>query len=93
MVGAWQQPSSIPHVILYSRTDCHLCDKAKALLNELYKEYPFTLIEKDVDCEEPTRTAYSDRIPVILVNDHDVIGYPPDEQALRRALKTATART
>lgn len=93
MVGAWEPPPSLPHVVLYSRTDCHLCDKAKALLSELCKESPFTVIEKDVDCEEPARMAYSDRIPVILVNGYDVRGYPPDEKAVRRALKAAAERT
>ncbi len=89
MFGVRTHTPATPDVVLYTRADCPLCDKAKDLLHELHKEVPFNLIERDVDSEEKARASYSDRIPVILVNNHEVTGYPPDEKTVRRAIKNA----
>ena len=47
------------------------------------------LIETDVDSEEKARKYYSDRIPVILVNNREVVGYPPEDKWVKIALKNA----
>ena len=51
MFGVWKRKPAMPDVVLYTRADCPLCDKAKDLLSELQKEFPFNLIETDVDSE------------------------------------------
>lgn len=89
MFGVWKRKPAIPDVVLYTRADCPLCDKAKDLLRELQKEFPFNLIETDVDSEEKARKYYSDRIPVILVNNREVVGYPPEDKWVKIALKNA----
>src|SRR6058998_407080 len=72
MFGVWKRKSSTPDVVIYTKPDCPLCDKAKALLEELSKEFPLNLIEKDVNSEEKARKYYADRVPVILVNGREV---------------------
>lgn len=89
MFGVWKRKPAIPDVVLYTRADCPLCDKAKDLLSELQKEFPFNLIETDVDSEEKARKYYSDHIPVILVNNREVVGYPPEDKWVKIALKNA----
>src|SRR2546425_12448566 len=80
MFGVWKRKPATPDVVIYTKPDCPLCDKAKALLEELSKEFPLNLIEKDVNSEEKARKYYADRVPVILVNDREVAGYPPEEK-------------
>ena len=89
MFGVWKRKPAMPDVVIYTRPDCPLCDKAKDLLGELQKEFPFNLIETDVDSEEKARKYYSDRIPVILVNNREVVGYPPEDKWVKIALKNA----
>lgn len=89
MFGVWKRKPAMPDVVLYTRAGCPLCDKAKDLLSELQKEFPFNLIETDVDSEEKARKYYSDRIPVILVNNREVVGYPPEDKWVKIALKNA----
>jgi glutaredoxin len=89
MFGVWKRKSATPDVILYTSSDCPLCDKAKALLDELHKEFPFNLVEKDVNSEETARKYYADRVPVILVNGREVVGYPPEDKWVKIALKNA----
>lgn len=89
MFGVWKRKPVTPDVVIYTRADCPLCDKAKDLLNELHKEFPFNLIEKDVDSEEKSRKYYADRIPVILINNREVAGYPPEDKWVKIALKNA----
>ena len=89
MFGVWKRKPATPDVVIYTRPDCPLCDKAKDFLESLRPEFPFNLIEKDVDSEEKARKYYSDRIPVILVNDREVAGYPPEEKWVKIALKNA----
>lgn len=89
MFGVWKRKPAIPDVVIYTRPDCPICDKAKDLLNELQKEFSFNLMEKDVDSEEKSRKYYADRIPVILVNNREVVGYPPEDKWVKIALKNA----
>src|SRR2546427_10779177 len=85
----WKPNSTPPDMVIYTKHDCPLCDKAKALHEELSKEFPLNLIEKDVNSEEKARKYYADRVPVILVNGREVAGYPPEEKWVKIALKNA----
>ncbi|MGY6631420.1 MAG: glutaredoxin family protein [Wenzhouxiangella sp.] len=55
-------------LILYSRHDCSLCDKAEALLAEggFSKHYR----KVDIDDDLALLEAYGDRIPVLLNEDN-----------------------
>ena len=89
MFGVWKRQSATPDVVLYTKADCPLCDKAKSLLDELHKEFPFNLVEKDVNSEEKAKKYYADRVPVIIVNGREVVGYPPEDKWVKIALKNA----
>lgn len=87
MFGVWKRKSPVPDVILYTKTDCPLCDEAKALLTEIHETLPFNLIEKDVHSDEKAKKYYADRVPVIVVNGREVVGYPPDAKWVKIAIK------
>jgi glutaredoxin len=52
-----------PHVVLYTRSGCHLCDNALALLRS-YGCHP-TLI--DIDKSPEHRAQFNDCVPVIEI--------------------------
>ncbi len=87
MFGVWKRKSPIPDVVLYSKSNCPLCDDAKALLDELQKTLPFNLIIKDAESDERAKKYYADRVPVIVVNGREVVGYPPEQKWVSIAIK------
>jgi len=87
MFGVWKRKSPIPDVLLYTKADCPLCDEAKALLDELHETLPFNLILKDATSDEKSKKYYADRVPVIIVNGREVVGYPPEKKWVSIAIK------
>jgi len=52
-------------VTLFSRTDCHLCEEARANLDSLQMEYPHTLKIIDVDSDPELKNAYQTQVPIV----------------------------
>jgi glutaredoxin len=59
---------SKPHVIIYSRPGCHLCDEAKAAIMSAGCNDRFTLEEINIESDEELLTKYKYDIPVIAIN-------------------------
>ncbi|PWH11777.1 MAG: hypothetical protein DDG60_16505 [Anaerolineae bacterium] len=57
-------------VVLFSRTNCHLCEQAKADLQALQTEIPHTLLEVDIDSDPVVHKKYFDKIPVVEVGPY-----------------------
>jgi glutaredoxin len=87
MFGVWKRKSSIPDVILYTKPDCPLCDEAKVYLDELRETLPFNLIVKDVQSDPKLVERYGTRVPLIVVNGREVVGYPPEKKWVKIAIK------
>ena len=62
------------HLILYTRTGCHLCEKAKQALIELKKSIPFSFEEKDIAQSDELTERYGLMIPVVEI-DGEVAAY------------------
>ena len=77
-------PAADHHVTLVTRSGCHLCEEAEALLRRLSREVGFSYAEIDVDADPARQAEYSDRVPVILI-DGRVHGYWRVEEARFRA--------
>ncbi|MHB2021937.1 MAG: glutaredoxin family protein [Mycobacteriales bacterium] len=69
---------------LLTRAGCHLCDEARTELAEICSGEGITFEERDVDADSQLAAAYSDYVPVILVNDR-VVGCLRVEAARVRA--------
>ncbi|MCL6587563.1 MAG: glutaredoxin family protein [Anoxybacillus sp.] len=61
-------------VNLYSKIDCPLCEKAKAVLQELQQEYGFEINEIDIYQDDTLLEQYQLMIPVVEV-DGEELGY------------------
>jgi glutaredoxin len=76
-------------VTIYSKTDCHLCDRMKARLKELQRRHPFELLEVEIREGDDFFALYKERIPVITINGVIAFEYVlPEEEFLRRIAVT-----
>jgi len=57
-----------PHVIIYSRPGCHLCDEAKAAIKSAGIDDQFTLEEIDIESDDGLLRKYKHDIPVIAID-------------------------
>ena len=60
--------SPSPEVLLYTRTNCHLCEEVKLQLRELQQEFPFLFQEVDIDKDPQLRRRYNEEVPVVFVH-------------------------
>lgn len=63
-----QQTEANDHVIMYTKVDCHLCENARELLDEIAESRSFDLTEIDIRNDMSTYEQFRYRVPVILIN-------------------------
>jgi uncharacterized membrane protein len=73
-------------VILYSRTDCHLCEIAQQQLVELEAIVPHVLTVIDVDSDAKLRSLYGFNVPVVKVGPYK-LSAPFEKKDLEIALR------
>jgi glutaredoxin len=75
-----------PRVTLYSRPGCHLCDDARAIVEQVCGELGERYVEVSIDDDPDLLRRYGEEIPVTLVDgaQHDFWRVDPDR--LRAAL-------
>lgn len=74
-------------LILFTRSDCHLCDVAKEELERLRRRLDFDLVERDVDGDPVLEDAYGDQVPVGVLGGRKIFKHRVDAAALERALR------
>jgi glutaredoxin len=75
-------------VVLYGRPDCHLCDEARAGLEQLGRDgAAFELEEIDIESDDDLLRRYLERIPVIELDGEIVSELFLDVDALRSKLR------
>ena len=78
-----------PEVVLYTRTDCSLCEKAEAALIALRGPLGFALDPRDVDQDPTLVERYGDRVPVVAYGGRELAEGQIDVRQLRAALIAA----
>jgi glutaredoxin len=63
---------SKPHVIVYSRPGCHLCEDAKAAILSAGCSDEFVLEEINIESDEELLRKYKYDIPVIMIDGAEV---------------------
>jgi hypothetical protein len=79
-------------VTILSRHDCHLCDVVMRIAQQVQTEVPFTLTRMNIDEQADLAARYSDRVPVVLINQVEVLSGKMTEGDFRRAVKRARWR-
>ena len=77
-------------VVLYGKAGCHLCEDARAVVEEVRARRPFDLTEVDVSLDPVLHARYGERIPVVVVAGSEAFEYHVDAEELERLLDTVT---
>src|ERR1700719_5121714 len=89
-VDAPAGPRGGPHVTLYSRVGCHLCDEAKAAIAPLLREFRATLSEIDIEGDATLLERFGCDIPVIYIGRKKAAKHRVNLEQFRRQLEDAS---
>ena len=78
---------------LYTRSECHLCEAAKAQLEPLLREFGLALHEIDVDTDPALAARFGEEVPVVFLDARKVAKYRVDVKQFRRLLEQARKRS
>ncbi len=73
-------------VTLYSAPGCHLCERARAQLEELRAELGFELADVDISGDDDLEAAYREFLPVVELDGERLFTHYVHPDALRRRL-------
>ena len=79
-----------PRITLITKPGCHLCDEARDVIERVARDLHVHWVERSLLDDPALSAAYSEQIPVILVDgeQHDYWGV--DEGRLRAALASSS---
>lgn len=79
-------------VTILSRSNCHLCDVVLRIAQQVQTEIPFMLTRMNIDEQADLAARYGDRVPVVLIDQVEVLSGKMTEGDFRRAVKRARWR-
>jgi glutaredoxin len=74
------------HVIVYSKPGCHLCDEAKAVIENAGCNDRFTLEEVNIESDPELLNKYKYDIPVIMIDGVESFRHHVDAKEFKRIL-------
>ena len=72
-----------PHVIVYSRPGCHLCDEAKLAIQGAGVSDRFTLEEVNIESDAELLRKYKFDIPVVTIDGVEAFRHRVDVKRFR----------
>lgn len=75
-------------VIIYSRPGCHLCDEAKAVVENSNCSDHFTLEVVNIESDDELLKKYQYDIPVITINSIEVFKHRVDREQFKIRVKS-----
>ena len=79
-------PMPKPHVIFYSRPNCHLCDLAKESIEEANCADKYTLATVNIEDDAELLGRYGLAIPVVTINGREEFRYEVNRQRFRELI-------
>ena len=77
-------------VVLYHAPGCHLCERARAVLDGLRAELGFELREVDISGDDELERQFRELLPVVEIDGAQAFVYYVPEDAFRRKLGAQT---
>ena len=74
-------------VVIYSKPDCCLCDRALEVLIKVQKAFPFVLRKIYISSDRNLYEQFKDEIPVVYVQSEKAFKYRVDEARLVSLLR------
>jgi len=78
------------NVTLYHAAGCHLCERARGVLDTIRLEVPFELEEIDIGNDPRLEKKYRAWLPVVEIDGERAFVYYVDPDAFRRKLAAQT---
>jgi glutaredoxin len=82
----------VSEVRLFSAQGCHLCERARAVLQAVMRERPFELVEVDIGGDPELEARYREWLPVVELDGERIFTYHVHREALVRRLEAAQSR-
>ena len=73
-------------IVLYTRRECHLCEEAKAQIQEILGD--IQIREIDVDSDPALAAKYGEEVPVGFIGTEKAFKYRVDPRRLRRLFRS-----
>jgi hypothetical protein len=73
-----------PGVVLFSRSSCHLCDEARAVILAERERRVFAFEEVVIDGDEALEQRYGVRVPVVTVGGREEFEFTVEPERFRR---------
>ena len=80
-------------VVLYHARGCHLCERARTIIEQVRQEVAFELAEVDIGGDPELEALYREWLPVVEIDGERAFVYYVDPDGLARKLERATKRT
>jgi glutaredoxin len=74
-------------ITLYSRKGCHLCDDARAVIEQVCAELGESYDEADIDADPELQRRFGEEVPVTFVDGRQHDFWRVDPVRLRTALR------
>ena len=74
-------------MVLVTRGGCSRCGAAEPVVRRAAADAGLLLEVRDVDADPALRAAYTDKVPVVLLDGVEHAYWTVDEKVLRRALR------
>ena len=71
---------------LYGKPGCHLCEEARAVVDEVRVRHPFELEEVDITRDPALEALYRERIPVVAIDGQEALELVIEATELERCL-------
>ena len=78
-------------VVLYGKTDCHLCEQAEAMLVRIAADLRVAYRKVDIQSSPELFERFRYRIPVIEVAGGETLEWPTTPERIRRAIRGAAS--
>ena len=75
-----------PRITFYTRAGCHLCDQARAVIEQVCAELDEEYAEVDIDTDPDLVARFTDEVPVTFVDGRQHDFWRVDPARLREAL-------
>ena len=77
------------NVVVYHAAGCHLCERARSVVGEVWRELGFELREVDITGDPELEAVYREWLPVVEIDGRRRFTYHVQPDAFRRAVAQA----
>lgn len=86
-MGLFRRVAPGPRVTLLDRSGCHLCEQAAAVIEQVATERGVEWVRIDIDGDPELLAQHAERVPVVLVDGHEIAHWQVSAEQVHRALR------